>query len=370
MVDNIKFNSLLKKYLSRELKNEEHNDFFEMLSSGKYDETVGEQFVDDFTKYNFNEKDNTLSPIVAQEILHKIGESKNIALKIAHKQKSRKKNIIRWLAAASVFLFGLASYYFLEINSSSAESKFAALIPANDLVYQNNDTSSKLVVLGDGSRVTLKHNGKLYYPASFNSDKREVYLEGSAFFEIQKNPSKPFYVYYKQLVTKVLGTSFSIEANDSINELFIKVRTGKVQVFENTKIVNNDNEANSVVVIPNQEARYNTNKRQLNAAIVDDPQPLAKLNEGLPLHSFTSTNKPNEHSFIYDQTNLSKVFKEIQETYGLEIILSNPVLNNFTYTGDLSKQDLYTKLAIICLSTKSSYEISGTKIIINGYRSK
>ena len=366
MTDDIKFNSLLQKYLSRELENEEHNDFFEMLSTGEYDHLVTVQYSDDFVNYDFTKQDNSLSPLVAQEILHKIGESKNNALKVAYKQKNRNKYILRWFAAASVFLFGLASYYFLEIRNSSGEAKFDALIPSNDLAYQNNDSRTKLLVLEDGSRVTLKPHGKIYYPATFNVDKREVYLEGGAFFEIQKNHSKPFYVYYKQLVTKVLGTSFSVEANDSSNELLVKVRTGKVQVFENTKMVKNDNIANSVVVIPNQEARYQVEKRQLDASIVDNPLPLAKLNEGLPLHALNKENKQFEYSFVYEQTSLHTIFKQIHDTYGIEIILSNPSINNCIYTGDLRNQDLYTKLSIICLSTQSSYEISGTKIIING----
>jgi len=366
MIDNNKFNSLLQKYLSRELKNEEHNDFFELLSTGEYDQLIEEQYIIDFTNSDFIQKDNTLSPIVAQEILHKISESKNNALKIAYKQESRNKLILGWMAAASVFLIGLASYYLFLGKNDTAETKFASLIPSYDLSYQNNDSCAKLVVLEDGSRITLNPHGKIYYPSSFNSDKREVYLEGAAFFEIQKNPSKPFYVYYKQLVTKVLGTSFSVEENNSSNELFVKVRTGKVQVFENNKMVNNDNAANSIVVIPNQEARYQVVKRQLEATIVSDPQPLAKLKEGLPLHPFSVDNKHIEYNFIYDQANLKRILKEIQETYGIEIILSNPNINNCTYTGDLRNQDLYTKLAIICLSTQSSYEISGTKIIING----
>ena len=362
MIDNNRFYSLLQKYLSRELKNEEHNEFFEMLSSGNYDEIVSVNYENDFFSYQNSDDENyRMSPIVAQEILGEIRQSK----KDANKQKTKRILMFRLLAAASILVVTLASYYFYKVSNVSFEARFASIIPTQDVVYENKETTDKVIKLEDGSLVTLKYHSKLFYPSSFKSDRREVFLEGAAFFEVAKNPSKPFYVYYRQLVTKVLGTSFYVGCNDSTQQLFVKVRTGRVEVFENNSVLkNDDNKTASVVVIPNQEARYRADNRNLDAQIVDNPLPLVKLKEGLVLHSIDKSDV--NPSFIYDQTNLNKVFKDIQETYGVEIILSNPDINNCTYTGDLVNQDLYTKLSIICLSTKSSYEISGTKIIING----
>ena len=362
MIDNNKFYSLLQKYLSRELKNEEHNEFFEMLSSGNYEEIVAKNFENDFFSYHDSEnEDLILSPLVAQEILGEIRQSKKDAIK----QKTKMVSIFRWVAAASILAVVLVSYYFFRVSNASVNTKFASIIPVQDAVYENNEPKDKVIKLDDGSLITLKTHSKLYYPRSFKTDKREVYLEGDGFFEIAKNPEKPFYVYYRQLVAKVLGTSFYIGANDSTKQLFVKVRTGRVEVFENNDILKSDpNTTGSVVVVPNQVAKYQEANGHLDAEIVDNPLPLKKLKEGLVLHPIDK-NDINP-SFNYDQTSLGKVFKDLQEAYGVEIILSNPDINNCTYTGDLGNQDLYTKLSIICLSTKSSYEIIGTKIIING----
>ena len=366
MIDNNRFYSLLQKYLSRELKNEEHNEFFEMLSSGNYDEIVAINYENDFFSYQNNEDENfRMSPIVAQEILGGIKQSKIAIVEDGHNQKIRRISMFRWIAAASILFILLASYYFSEINNISSNAKFASIIPAGDVSYENKEPNDKLIKLDDGSLVTLKHNSKLFYPQSFKAERREVYLEGGAFFEVAKNPSKPFYVYYKQLVTKVLGTSFYVGSNDSTQQLFVKVRTGRVEVFENSSILNSDdNKTASVVVVPNQEARYKATNRRLEAELVDNPLPLVKLKEGLVLHPIDK--KEINPPFIYEQTNLKKVFRDIQDSYGVEIIVSNPDINNCTYTGDLASEDLFTKLSIICLSTKSSYEISGTRIIING----
>ncbi|MFP5039682.1 FecR family protein [Parasediminibacterium sp. JCM 36343] len=347
------------------MKNEEHNEFFEMLSSGNYDQIVANNYEKDF--FSFQELPDEgfiLSPLVAHEILGEIRQSKKAVVKNIH-QKSKRISMFRWIAAASVFIIASGAYYFYEASNASLEAKFASLIPKQDYVYENKENQDKVIALEDGSLVTLKSNSKLFYPSSFKTDKREVYLEGAAFFEIAKDSRKPFYVYYKQLVTKVLGTSFYMGANDSARQLFVKVRTGRVEVSENDRLIkSNENRTAPVVVSPNQQARYQQSNRHLDAEIVDNPMPLIKLKEGLVIHPIDK--KDVNPAFVYDQASLSKVFKDIQDAYGVEIILSNPDINNCTYTGYLGDQDLFTKFSIICLSTKSNYEIIGTKILING----
>jgi hypothetical protein len=68
----------------------------------------------------------------------------------------------------------------------------------------NPNKRNKMVVLPDGSTVILQKGSKLKYFDSYNSQNREVYLSGEAFFEVVKNPKKPFLVFTKDIVTKVL----------------------------------------------------------------------------------------------------------------------------------------------------------------------
>jgi transmembrane sensor len=62
--------------------------------------------------------------------------------------------------------------------------------------------------LEDGTTVHLEKGSRLSFPVHFDPKKREVVLSGEAFFEVTENPSKPFYVYANELITRVLGTSF------------------------------------------------------------------------------------------------------------------------------------------------------------------
>ena len=85
----------------------------------------------------------------------------------------------------------------------------------------NNGANPLKINLEDGSIVTLEKQSKLSYPTHFQKNKRMVILEGEALFEIAKNPEKPFYVYDNEIVTKVLGTRFSIKDKENGKDVIL-----------------------------------------------------------------------------------------------------------------------------------------------------
>ena len=111
----------------------------------------------------------------------------------------------------------------------------------------NNSNMPQIITLSDGSSVLLQPNSKLSYPKIFIGNQRKVYLSGEAFFEISKNPKKPFFVYANEIVTKVVGTSFRIRAYSNQPNVEVLVRTGKVKVRSNELISNSNNERNRFV---------------------------------------------------------------------------------------------------------------------------
>ena len=71
---------------------------------------------------------------------------------------------------------------------------------------------TRTVCLPDGSTVTLNHYSSLSYPEKFKSDKREVKLNGEAYFEVSKNKKHPFIVQTETIDVQVLGTHFNVDA--------------------------------------------------------------------------------------------------------------------------------------------------------------
>ena len=64
------------------------------------------------------------------------------------------------------------------------------------------------VTLSDGTRVWLNGESELRFPFGFTSGRREVHLRGEAFFEVAKDPQRPFVVTSDYYSATVLGTSF------------------------------------------------------------------------------------------------------------------------------------------------------------------
>src|SRR5690606_11414510 len=68
------------------------------------------------------------------------------------------------------------------------------------------------VVFPDGSKVWLNAGSQLTFPEIFEEEKREVYLEGEGYFEVEGDRKRPFYVHTADMVVKVLGTTFNVSS--------------------------------------------------------------------------------------------------------------------------------------------------------------
>lgn len=161
------------------------------------------------------------------------------------------------------------------------------------------------------------------------------------------------------MVTRVLGTSFNIKMNKETRQVEVAVRTGRVEVYENKpaeKVVPSKKD-NGVILLPNQKVIYDQDTRHFVSSLVDDPLPL----------TVELRNKKNKvESFVFEETPLKTVLESFEKTYGIEIVVENENLYNCLFTGDVSQQNLYTRLNIICQSVQASYETEGTKILIKG----
>src|SRR5687768_17161860 len=115
--------------------------------------------------------------------------------------------------AASVLLIAIAGYFFFPTELSMSRNNVAHTPASEKLVEVKNATNDVLcIALPDSSVVKLEPGSELSYSKTWSTTKREVHLAGEAFFDVVKDSRRPFYVYGGDIVTKVLGTSFSVKA--------------------------------------------------------------------------------------------------------------------------------------------------------------
>jgi ferric-dicitrate binding protein FerR (iron transport regulator) len=276
----------------------------------------------------------------------------------------RRYRLYSFAIAASVLLAVACIWLIVNKTNTSKNTDYAY----NKLVKQssialaetvNTSAVPLLVVLSDSSKVTLDRDARLSYAPSFsNTEKREVYLSGNAFFQITKNPLKPFMVHANGIITKVLGTSFKVQTDLVGNGVTVEVVTGRVEVYKQpasatTKTDKSKNEG--VILTPNQKVVYSAGKNVFETSLVEEPVPIEKENK-----------KIAKEDFVFEDAPLKTVIQAIEKIYGIKVEVENEAILNCPFTGDISEQNLHRKFDAICQTTKTTYEVKETTVLIRG----
>ncbi|CAG5070058.1 hypothetical protein DYBT9623_02798 [Dyadobacter sp. CECT 9623] len=258
---------------------------------------------------------------------------------------------IPWLAAAASVLIAIGVWVFVQ-NDPAEIAANADLITGKGLMeFRNTSDKPQHVTLEDGSIVTLKKNSSLSFPGHFGEKNRQVYLHGEAFFEIKRNTAKPFIVHAGDLVTKVLGTSFNIKSYDKSASVEVRVKTGRVSVYEGNE--SRSKTKNGVILTPNQKIIFDKKSRKMEFSIVENPSLLIPARE-------------TDHGFTFSEIPVKSVFASLEKSYGIDIVLENDTADSCLFTGDLNGLTLFQQLDLICKSANISYERRGTALFVQG----
>lgn len=261
--------------------------------------------------------------------------------------KSYKKILVA--AASIIILFGI----FTLLKPSIFPIKEHQEISDQWIKKSNNTNSMVNVQLPDHSQIKLAPNASIKYLKNFNLKNREVYLQGKGFFDIKKNPERPFLVYSQNITTRVLGTSFWIEPEKDNSSIIVKVVTGKVSVFENKNNLKQTRNGGGVIITPNFKVKFLKKEKIFIPGIVDSPVPI------------TSTSNA-KNSLIFDDSSISKIIAQLEDIYGINIEVETDKLLNCTLTADLNSIPFFTAMDIICQSINAKYEIKGTSVLMYG----
>lgn len=123
------------------------------------------------------------------------------------------------------------------------------------------------VVLSDGTRVTLNASSRLRYPTSFDGSAREVWLDGEAYFDVSRDPRKPFVVHTERQRIRVLGTSFNVMAYDGDTFNIVTLLSGAVQL---DVLGTEGSLLESVRMKPFEQCRFDTRTGELTATLLSD----------------------------------------------------------------------------------------------------
>ncbi|RBL89013.1 FecR family protein [Chitinophaga flava] len=186
----------------------------------------------------------------------------------------------------------------------------------------------KQVILPDSSRVVLNANSEISYPKKFRGKKRQVHLNGEAFFDVVRNPSAAFTITAPHLQVKVLGTSFVMTDSSHIQAARVSVKTGRVAVSADVKGFP------VTQLTANQELFY------------DEAGGVVNINK----HQDVDIGWTNKQ-LVFNNVALSEVFREIENMFHVKINVRDTVINEMKFTGAFEPGDpLPDMLKVIALS--------------------
>jgi ferric-dicitrate binding protein FerR (iron transport regulator) len=215
----------------------------------------------------------------------------------------------------------------------------------------NPNAEPLLVNLPDGSSVLLAAGSRVRYELAGQAPHREVYLDGEGFFEVAKNPQRPFVVYANGLVTKVTGTSFRVRAYAHEARVSVRVKTGRVHLRAQADSTG----ARELVLAPNQGASL-----LRRAGAFPEQEATAPL---------ASQPLIEQQTFVFDFAPVGQVLALLEQTYGVPIEYDREQMAHCTIKATLGDEPFLDKVRLVCLATEATFEQVGGKVVIKATQS-
>ncbi|WP_303179897.1 FecR domain-containing protein [uncultured Butyricimonas sp.] len=187
------------------------------------------------------------------------------------------------------------------------------------------------ITLSDGSTVQLNSATQLKFPVTFDSEKREVYLSGEAFFEVAKDSECPFYVIADGVRIRVYGTSFNVNTHDKE-----RVRTVLVEGAIGLKAENGGQEYR---MKPSQLGEFRRTDASIDVRTVDI-EPYIAWKNGF---------------FVFENLSMEQIMNTLSLWYDVDVIYANEQLKKLHFTGHVKR---YEKIDNILKAIESAIGVT------------
>jgi ferric-dicitrate binding protein FerR (iron transport regulator) len=329
----------IAKYLDQEMDNEEQEAFEKIIQSdqeyNKLISSVQKMWNETKNKQNMIEV-NTDS--AWEKLKNRIENQKSATRQVENIRKSSYRKMypaaLR-VAAVIIIAAGLSFVIFKSFISPRDSAD-------RQLTFRSEPDRMMQTTLPDGSIVHIKANSVISYERK-ETGTRELALKGEAFFEITHDPDQPFIISTDQALVKVIGTSFSVQADNDNKTVNVYVESGLVE------LTNKLREDPSMLIEPGYIGILTENGIE------------KKINENENYLSW-KTGK-----LEFRETCLSEVIADLNHTYGTNIIFGNPEVAECHFTGTfLNHQPVDTVLEVLKTAFNLDIERMRSDIILSG----
>jgi len=322
---------LLEKYFNGECSHSEAEEVLEWFTTPE-----GQQYLEQEIEQDINALDefgaliSTPGPEPNSDALfNKIQDDKSADLGFREVNSSSSGS--QWKKVASILLVVgvlafMVNYYFSSVETTQK-------------VVATKANQEKTILLPDSSKIVLHHNSRVAYTTPFK-DKREIDLEGEAYFEVTHDKKSPFIVYVDSSYVKVLGTKFVVSEYVGTEGVEVAVKSGRVELGtqnsggKDARTIDKTSSSNAIEIPVNKVGVSNRNADPVISENVDSDE-LFDWVEG---------------KMIFRNTPLRKVLADLENRYGVRFVVRDKELLKKNFTSSFDDESLEQVLTVLKIS--------------------
>lgn len=202
------------------------------------------------------------------------------------------------------------------------------------------------LVLSDGTEVQLNADSKLMLPTVFEANKREVFLEGEAYFDVAKNPDKPFYIHSGAALIRILGTSLGVRSYPEDENVSVVVKEGKVSLQSG----NTSGSATEAILNPGQAGLLHLSDNSISTRPVADMELYLSWTEGY---------------LKFKNTPMQEVARQLERKYDIEVELKSDAIKHLKLTAKLKSRSIKNVLDVISTSIGVRYSLNNQNVVFS-----
>jgi ferric-dicitrate binding protein FerR (iron transport regulator) len=348
-----RFIELLTKKLSGEITLSEQMELSRWLEANPDDAHLEAQMSDIFN--NDSQPAHSGKQLSKREQnwhkLHQLMEEEPYPVVIGRKP-AKIRSALRWAAAAAILLFVVT------IGMRMQNGGHKPGINNSNIVATKKGSKSNLV-LPDGSKVWINSDSKISYEDGFGKTHRTLSLTGEAYFDVVKDPERPFIIHTSELDVKVLGTAFNVRAYpDESNSTTTLVR-GSLQV----KL----NKHEQQVYILKPDEKLIVNKEPLlpvKSTHGLEQEEIIKL-KIVKTDSIPPEAQWTNNNLVFENKRLDEIALILSRWYGVSVVINgSDKMKAEKYNGFYDNQSIQNVLEALKISAGFSYKIENNTVLI------
>lgn len=269
-----------------------------------------------------------------------------------------------WTASffAGFFLLLTGIYWMSRPHHPLANTASTQVKKPGEVVTQNG-TRTKLL-LPDGTSVWLNAGSRLVYDSTFDHSRREVSLTGEGYFDVVKNPARPFIIHTGKIDIRVLGTVFNVKSYPDEPTIETSLIQGSIEVSFR------DNPASGRIVLKPHEklvvstaATPQARPGKILAPVADRGFRVSRLTyakaDSLLIETAWTRNK-----LVFEDESFKDLAAEMERWYGVHIRFDSSKRDTLHFTGSFENETI--QQALDALKLTAGKAVPGFNYTIHG----